>query len=139
MRSASQSLLFVGVQGLAVELEEFVDLAEEELGVRVDLLVADDLPHRGLARGIADARRAAAHEHDDLVPGLVEVAHREIGDHVADMERGARRIAAFVEGDRALVHRLGQALDIGALLDEASFLERSKSRVHAFLRIGGII
>ena len=59
-----------------------------------------------------------------LMTGLVEVAHREIRHHVADMEGGAGRVAAFVESDRALVHRLGEALDIRALLDEASFLER---------------
>ena len=56
--------------------------------------------------------------------GLVQVADREIRHHMPYMEGRPRRVAAFVESEGALVHRLGEALDIRALLDEASLLER---------------
>jgi hypothetical protein len=111
-----------GEERFPVELEEFVDLRKKALGVRVDFFIADDLPHARLAGRIADARGPAAHEHDHAMPRLVQVPHREIRDHVADVERGPGGIATLVERDGAFVHELREPVYVGALLDEAAFL-----------------
>ena len=48
---------------------------------------------------IADLGGAAAHQHDRLVPGLLEPAQHHDLDEAADVERGRGRVEADIAGD----------------------------------------
>ena len=94
------------------------------------VLVALDLLHRPdgarlvLARRIADARRAAPHEDDRLVAGLLQpVEHHDL-DQRADMQRRGRAVEADVAYGAAGRGERVQPGEVGALVDEAALVER---------------
>ena len=60
--------------------------------------VGEQLAALVLARGIADLGRPAAHQHDRLVPGLLQAAQQHDLHQVADVERGRGRVEADIAG-----------------------------------------
>ena len=120
----SQPLGVVQHQRLALgEIEETGDLEAEALAVGPDRLVGQDLAHLGLARGVADARGAAADEGDGAVPRALQVGHGEQLQQVPHVQAGAGGIEADVEGDPLALHQLAQARLVGALGDETPLLQ----------------
>ncbi len=87
-----------------------------------DLGVAEQRARLVLARGVADPRRAAAHQHDRLVPGLLEQAQQHDPQQAADMQAVGGAVVADIGGDgwpsrEARVERrqIGALMDIAAL------------------------
>ena len=126
-----QPILVVGGEaGLAVEAHESVELRAEQLGVRVDGLVGYHLAHLALARRVAYPRGSSAEQRYADMPGVPQVPEREKGYHVADVQGRSCRIATDVEGHGSRVHQGGKPLDVGALLDKATFLQGLQSAIH---------
>ena len=73
-----------------------------------------------LARGIADLGGAAAHQHDRLVPGLLQPAQHHDLDQAADMERRRGRVEADIAGHDLLLRERVQPLGVGDLVDIAA-------------------
>jgi len=94
--------------------------------VLVDLFVGQQLARFVLAGGIADLGRPAAHQHDRLVPGLLQPAQQHDLHETAHMQAVGRAIEADIGRDRP-----GQAFGVerrgvGHLVDEAALLERAE-------------
>ena len=61
--------------------------------------MAEQLAAFVLADGIADLGRPAAHQHDRLVPGLLQPPQHHDLDQAADMERRRGRVEADIARD----------------------------------------
>jgi hypothetical protein len=57
---------------------------------------------------IADARRAAAHQHHRPVAMLLQQAQQHDGNQAADMQAVGRAVEADIGADRARAERRGQ-------------------------------
>ena len=88
-----------GVGVARAEGQEFRERALDRGGVLGDLLFAQELAHLLLAGGIADARGAAAEEHDRLAAGLLEAAQVHDLGEVADVQARRRHVEADIAGD----------------------------------------
>ncbi len=105
----------------------------EELGERLlhsglvalDILERQDLARLVLAGGIADLRRAAAHQHDGLAAGLLQPVQHHDGDEAADMQRGRRTIVPDIGDKLAFGGQLVEAGRVRALVDEPALGENS--------------
>jgi hypothetical protein len=64
------------VAGPVAELQELGEDPLDPRHVAGDLIVGQQLARFVLARGVADTRRAAAHQHDRLVAGLLKPAQQ---------------------------------------------------------------
>ena len=106
-----------GIGRSVAEGEELLEHAADARHVRRDLRLAQQLPGRILAGGIADPGRAAAHQDNRLVAGLLQPAQQHDLQQAADMQavRGA------VETDIGRHDPVGgpvvQRCRIGALVD----------------------
>ena len=85
-----------------VEVDEVGEGRLEALLVGLDLVVGEELARLVLARRVADARRAAAHQRDRPVAGLLEPAQHHDREQVADVEARRRAVEADIGGDHAL-------------------------------------
>jgi hypothetical protein len=95
------------------------DLADP-LHVMGDLAVVEQAARFVLARGIADPGRAAAHQHDRLVAGLLEQAQEHDRHEVADMQAVGSAVVADIGGELPLGEARIERRGIGALVDEAA-------------------
>ena len=111
-----------------VPVEERPELAKDRLAVGGDLLRGEDLAHLGLARGIADHRRAAPEDRDRSVTVLLQEAHRHQLDERARVQRRGGRVEADVEGDHAGRQGVVDGLDVRDLLEIAALDQRLEGR-----------
>ena len=74
-----------------------------------------------LARGVADPRRAAAHQHDRLVPAFLKQAQQHNPEKVAHVQTVRRAVEAVIGYDATGAEALVKRLEIGALMHEAAF------------------
>ena len=98
--------------------------ASDPLGIRVDLLDRQDLPHLVLAGRITHFRCPAPHQRDRPVPGLLHPSEQHDLHKVADVQRGRRQVEPDISGDRFLVEPLVQPLQIRAVSQEATVDDR---------------
>ena len=97
-----QPLGIVGHDGVALagaERQELRERALDRVLVGVDLLVGEDLARLVAAGRIADARRAAAHQRDRLVAGLLQPVQHHDREQVADMQRRRGAVVADIGDD----------------------------------------
>ncbi len=94
--------------------------------VGVDRLGGEQLAGLVLEAWIADLRGSAAHQHDRLVPGLLEPAEHHDLDEAADVERRRGGVEAYVAGDDLRLSERVEALGVGELVDEAALVERAE-------------
>jgi len=108
-------------QGPALpEIQILGKLPLDGLGVFFDLLPREDLAHLGLAAGVADHGRPAAHERNGAVAGPLHVGEGHDGHEAPDVEARGRRVEPDVAGHLlACQDPAGLGL-VGHLLDEAS-------------------
>ncbi len=105
--------------GLALaEGDEVGEGLAQALLVGLDLLVGEELAHVVLAGRVADPGRAAAHERDRPVAGLLEPAQHHDRDEVADVKARRRAVESDIGGDRAPGGLGVEALGVGELVDE---------------------
>ena len=88
--------------------------------VRLDRLIGQEFAALVLAGGIADARRAAAHQRDRLAAGLLQPAQHHDLDKRADMQRRRGAVEADIGDEIAALGLLIDALEIGALMQKAA-------------------
>ena len=107
--------------GLALaEVNKSLHLALEALGVVVDILLGEHLPHIGTARGVADHGGAAADEGDRLVARHLQTLHQGQRHEMTCRQRVRRAVKADVERGLAVVDHLADLFLIGDLCDEAA-------------------
>jgi hypothetical protein len=87
----------------------------------VDLLVRQHLARLVLAGRIADARGAAAHQHQRTMAVALQQAEDHDLHQAADMQAVGRAVEADIGRDGAIAERSIQCLGVGALEDEAPF------------------
>ena len=107
--------------GLALtELDKALHLALEALGVVVDILLGEHLPHIGAAGGVTDHGGAAADEGDGLVARHLQALHQSQGHEMTRRQRIRRAVKADVEGGFAVVDHLTDLFLVGDLCDQAT-------------------
>ena len=90
--------------------------------VGFDLLDGAQRARFVLAGGIADHGGAAAHQGDRLVAALLQPIQHHHGEEVADVQRRRAIIADIGRGLTFRSKRV-EALEIGTLVDETTFLQ----------------
>ena len=96
-----------------------------------DGFVCQQLAGFVLAGRVADARGAAAQQHQRLVAVFLQQAQDHDLHEAADMQAVGSAIKADIGGDRSGVHGRGQRAGVGALEDEAArggFLKETVGR-----------
>ena len=118
----SQSALFGHDRvGRAVaEAQERIEAAADARHVGGDLLVGEQLADLVLAGRIADARGAAAHQHERPMAVPLQQAQDHDLHQAADMQAVGGAVEADIGGDGAGAQRRVQPLGVGALEDEAA-------------------
>ena len=106
--------------GPVAEFQEALEYAEDFFLVGFDLLGREQLTHLVLAGGIADLGRAAAHQNDRLVTGLLQPAKRHDLHQAADMQAWSRAIKADIGSNALLLQQRVQARLIGGLMKLAA-------------------
>ena len=82
--------------------------------------IVEQLARLVLAGRVADLRRAAAHQHDRLVAGLLEQAQQHDRQQIADMQAVGGAIIADIGGQRPGREPRVEPGEIGALMDVAA-------------------
>jgi len=83
--------------------------------------VVEQRPRRVLEGGIADARRAAAHQHDRFVPAVLKEAQQHDRHQAADMQTVGGAVVSDIGDDRAGAQAFAERLEVGALVNKAAF------------------
>jgi hypothetical protein len=94
--------------------------------VLVDLGVGQQRAARVLAGRIADLARAAAHQGDRTMAGLLQPAQHHDGEKIADMEARRGGIEADIGRDRPRRGPGIQALGVRNLMDESPFCQNAQ-------------
>ena len=115
-----------GVGRAVAESQEFLEHAFDAGDVLGDLLFGQQGALGVLERRIADLGRAAAHQDDRLVPGLLQTTQQHDLDQVADMQRRRRRVEPDIARDHAGRRRLVQFDRVGDLVDIAARLHQTQ-------------
>ena len=110
-----------GVGRTVAEIDEFGEDRADARHVAGDLGIVEQRPRLIPERGVADPRRAAAHQHDRLVPVLLQQPQQHDRQQAADMQTVGGTIVADIGGDAAGAHAVVERAEIGALMDEAAF------------------
>ena len=84
--------------GRSVEVEQPGHLVALALQVLADLLLREQRSLAPLAARIADQAGAAAHQHDGLVAGELEMPEQHDRHEIAELQAGRGRIEAAVYG-----------------------------------------
>ena len=101
-------------------MQERIEAAADAGHVGGDLLAGEKLPGLVLAGGIADARRAAAHQHQRPMAVALQQAEDHDLHQAADMQAVGGAVEADIGGDGAGPQRRVQPFGVGALEDEAA-------------------
>ncbi len=110
------------------EGQEALEHASDAGDVGVDLRIGQQLAALVLAGRIADLGRAAAHQHDRLVTGLLQPAQHHDLDKAADVKARRGRVEADVAGHDLLRRQGVEALGVGQLVDVAALVEQLQER-----------
>ena len=97
------------------KLDEALHLLFEALGVVVDVLLGEHLPHIGTAGGVADHGRAAADQGDGLVARHLQTLHQGQRHEVAGGQAVGGAVKADVEGGLAVVDHFPNLFLVGDL------------------------
>ena len=100
------------------EINEFLHLALEALGIVNDILPGEHFAHIRPAGGIADHRCAVANEGDGLIAGHLQALHQAQSHEVPHMQGVRCAVKANVEGCLAVVDHLPDLVLIGHLCDQ---------------------
>ena len=115
----------LGAVGLGlVEVQEGFHLLPDVGHVVVDVLHRQNLAQVALAGGVADHARAAAHQREGLVAGLLQVGHGHDRNVVADVQAVRGGVEAHVEGHHARIEGLVQLVLKGDLLYKAALFQK---------------
>ena len=107
--------------GLAfTELDKALHLALKALGVVVDILLGEHLPHIGAAGGVTDHGGAAADEGDGLVARHLQALHQGQGHEMTRRQRVRCAVKADVKGSLAVVDHFTDLFLVGDLCDQAT-------------------
>ena len=107
--------------GLAfAELDEFLHLALEALGVVIDVFLGEHLPHIGAAGGVADHGSAAADEGDGPVARHLQPLHQGQGHEMTGGQAVGCAVKADVKHRFAFVDHLGDLFFVCHLGHKAS-------------------
>ncbi len=112
-----------GVTTASAEVDEAREGAFDALLVGLDLLQGQELAALVPPGGIADPRRASAHQRDRLAAGLLQPMEHHDREEMADVERGRRAIVAHIGHELARQGLRVEPLRIGALMNEAPLRE----------------
>jgi len=122
----AQPRVVVDHDGVGRPVAEGQELGEHLLDagdVGRDVGVAQQLAALVLAGGVADLGRAAAHQDDRLVAGLLQAAQHHDLDQRTDVQRRGGGVEADVGGDDPAGGRRVQFLRMGDLVDVAARLQ----------------
>src|SRR5215813_6893243 len=103
------------------ELDEFGEDRADSRHVTGDRGVVEQLARLVLAGGIPNPRGAAAHQHNRLVPALLEQPQQHDADQAADVQTVSCTVIADIAGDAAAAEPLVERLEIGTLMNKAAF------------------
>ncbi|MFU0842271.1 MAG: hypothetical protein ACFWTZ_06680 [Burkholderia sp.] len=120
----------------AVEVKDLAGLREVGLGVGDDLLVRERRARHVAARGIADAGGEVAHEEDDRVAEVLELAQLVEHHGVAEMDVGSRRVEAELAA-QGLARRLGAGELLHEFLLDQEGIRAAADRGHGFADVIG--
>ena len=121
-----QPVAIIDHDGIGRPVAKGKELGEDLLDavqIVVDLLIRQERARIVAKARIADAGRAAAHQGDRLVPGLLEPAQHHDLDEAADMKAFRRRIEADIARHSLLHGRLVEGGLVGKLMDETALRE----------------
>ena len=116
-------------RAIAEGKEGFEGAADAGLVVR-DGLVAQQRPDLVAEGRVADARGAAAHQHDGLVAAALQQAQQHDRQQVADMQAVRRQVEARIGGKRPRLQARDEGFLVGDLVDEAALARRMQEIVH---------
>ena len=111
--------------GIRAELDEIGEAALDRLHVGVDLIGRQQLAGLVATGRISDLGRAAAHQRDRLVAGLLQPAQDHDRDEMADMQRIGGAVVADIRGQFAGGGLAVERFGVGALVHESAFLENA--------------
>ena len=112
------SAAVLAVVAAFAELQKAPEDLADALEVVVDDLVGEELAALVLARRIADARGAAAHQRDRPVAGLLQPVEQHDRQQRADMQRRRRAVEADIGGDGRRARERIQGFGLRNLVDE---------------------
>ncbi len=113
----------VGLDRVALALaegEEAIEGAADAAHIGGDGGLIEQAPRLVAPRRVADLGRAAAHQHDRPVPGLLQPAQRHDLHEVADMEAVGGAVEADIGRDPPRRRERVQGIEIGALMEKAA-------------------
>ena len=117
-----QPVGIVGHDRVAAGILEFEELGEngaDALEIFVDEFVGQQAAAFVLAGGVADPRRAAAHQRDRAVAGLLQPVEHHDRQQRADVQRRRGAVEADIGGDRRGARERVERLRLGDLMDKA--------------------
>ena len=115
-----------GIAAGVFKLEEFGKDRADADQIVVDVVFGQNPAALVLAGRVADPRRAAAHQGDRPVAGLLQPVQHHDRQQRADMQRGGGAVEADISGNLP-GGRLGiQNVRLGDLVDKAPFAENVK-------------
>lgn len=117
-----------GVGRPVAEGQEALENAPDRRLVGVNLFDRQKLAAFVLARRIADACGAAAHERQGFAAGALQPGEQHDRQERADMKRRGRAVEADIGGESAGRRLFVQPLEIGALMHEAA-LQKNAQKV----------
>ena len=112
--------------GSCSEVQETREGGADPGDVGVDLLLGEQLPRFIPARRIADLGRAAAHEHDGTMAGLLQAAQQHDLHQAADVQAVGGRIEADIGRDHAGLGARIEARGIRDLMNEAALAQSAQ-------------
>ena len=102
------------------EVDKPLHLAFEALGVVVDVLLGEHLPHIRTAGGVADHGGAASDQGDGLVTSHLQTLHQGQSHEMSSRQRVRRAVKADVERGLAVVDHLADLILVGDLRDQTA-------------------
>ena len=120
LSSQSALLTMTASLGPSPKFRKCVKTLADAGDVLGDLLLAHQLARLVAERGIADLGGAAAHQHDGLVPRLLQPPQQHDLHHAAHMQAVGRGVEADIGDDPLLPGEFIQRRPIGALMQESA-------------------
>ena len=103
----------------SLEFQELGENRADALEIFVDEFVGQQAAAFVLAGGVADPRRAAAHQRDRPVAGLLQPIEHHDRQQRADVKRRRGAVEADIGGDRRGARERVERLRLGDLMDKA--------------------
>ena len=94
--------------------------------VGFDRFIGQHLADFVFTRRITNTRRAAAHDHDGLMAGLLQSAQQHDGHQISDMKRWRSRIEADISRNNLFGRKRIKRRRVGCLVDVAACIKLAK-------------